>query len=72
MSITSVNKGDEYVLRTQVGEDNSMVHDTTIAWELSKIMLLPLDVEEQRGHNLNDMMTRVYPSITKVSTLIVL
>lgn len=46
-----------------------MVHNAMVARELSKLMLLSWNIEEQKGRPLNDMMTRVYPGITKYSLI---
>lgn len=42
------------------------MHDAIVTWKLLKLMLLPLNVEEQRDHSLDDVMARVYSSIIKV------
>lgn len=68
MSVTRIREGDVHLLQARVRENDFAVHDATVARELSKLMLFPRDVEEQKGHSLNDMMIGVYLDITRVST----
>lgn len=45
ISITHVKEGDGYLLQASVREDDFMVHDAAVTQELSKLMLLPQEVE---------------------------
>lgn len=58
-------EGDKHLFRQEYND--SAVHDVIVTRELSKLMLLPQDVKEQKGHSLNDVIASIYPGIVRVS-----
>lgn len=62
-------EGDEHAHRTNICAGDSALYNSYIAWELSKIMLLPWDIiEEQRDRSMDGIIAGLFPTLVRVSS----
>lgn len=54
--------------RVHINEDSAL-HDPLVARELTKLMMLPWDIEELKSQTMGKVMNGIFPIIVKVSLL---
>lgn len=65
--VTHSKEGDKHMHQTNIGASDTSLHNFNMTWKLSKTMLLPWDVEEQRDHPMDDITVGLFPALVRVS-----